>query len=171
MDRKVLAVIVAALVLCTAAAALMYPSLAKPPPQKNNLADVYILSWDLNTTDQYRGIGVQFVISIDTDGDGTYDVVRTSLVMNDTIGEIAPFHLGAVIPQEQRAFSFQVKVLRVDGGADVVMRYTADGTNPALRGDNVIGSTSSWTYDATGGDNSDGKACRVSIAYLVGEAA
>jgi len=170
MDRKLLAVIVVALVLCTAFAAFMYPSLSRPPQAKNDLVDVYVMSWDLNSTDPYRGIDVQFVISIDTDADGIFDVVRTSTQVNDTIGEIAPFHLGAIVEQDVQKVSFQVKVIRVDGGASLTMRYTHDGTQPIMKADNKIGGTGSWTYDATDGDNADGMACRISLAYLVSEA-
>ncbi|OPY33710.1 MAG: hypothetical protein A4E32_00637 [Methanomassiliicoccales archaeon PtaU1.Bin124] len=168
MDRKIVVAVVA-LVLCIAIAAFVYPYLTKEPERRSTLVDVYILSWDLNTTDVSNGIDVKFIISIDTDGDMAFDVVRESGRMNGTIGEIAPFHLGAIISQEQQKFYFRVTAVEIIDEAARTMRYTADGTIPTLNGDNVIGGTGSWAYDATD-YNSDGLACRISFAYIVGEA-
>lgn len=164
MRRKVLVLVLAALLLSLAIAVLLLPPAAQQR-QRYNAVDVYVLGWDLNTTDVARAVDVRFVISIDTDGDGAFDLVRSSAVLNSTIVESAPFRSGAAMPVEAREFYFQVRAERVLADGTAALLYTSDGTVPLNKGYNDPALPLAWSFDGTALGQENG--CRISYGYVV----
>jgi hypothetical protein len=132
-----------------------------------NVVEIYILNWDTNATGPSDNIDVQFRISIDSNDDGNYEVVRESNIFRDTSVEIVPFNLGDIIQTTQSKFQFKVEVLRVVNDSFVPMHYQKNGPTPVNSGINDVDSSDVWSFDATSIVGRDDLACRISYVYYV----
>jgi hypothetical protein len=155
-------------ILCISSVAIFATgSFSESKRARFNVVEIYILNWDTNVTGQGDEIDVQFRISIDSDGDGTFDIVRGSEVFRNTTVEIAPFRLGGAIPTTVGDFHFKVEALRVVDGSLVPMHFTNGGPTAVDTGINQRYSSEVWSYDATAGVGKDDLACRMSYVYYV----
>lgn len=161
------AVLVIAMVI---AGTLGFTYLGKEETTKYYAVEIYVLNWDLNTTELEQGVDVRFQISIDSDGDGDFDAVGQSQVFTNTTVEIAPFRYGTTIPTSVATFNFKVDVYKIVGTASSPMIYADAGPSPINQGSNLLNSTLAWSYDATAG-SSDDLACRLSYFYFVNDTA
>ncbi|MFA5311898.1 MAG: hypothetical protein WC375_01110 [Methanomassiliicoccales archaeon] len=132
-----------------------------------NVVEVYILNWDVGAVEAQEGIDVQFRISIDMDGDGEFELVRSSQILNDTTIETVPFRLGATIPTTESSFFFKVEVLKIVNDIQTPMYYTDDATVPINKGYNNEEQPLAWTFDATDGSDPLGSSCRISYVYYI----
>jgi hypothetical protein len=131
------------------------------------VVEICVLSWDLNTKSTGKAIDVQFRISIDSDHDGVYDVVRTSDVFHNTTVETVPFRVGAPIKTSVTEFTFKVEAFQVENGSLVPMNYLSSGSVQTNTGLNEVGFSQSWKYDAIGMGQQDNLACRISYVCYV----
>jgi hypothetical protein len=167
LNRKLL-VIAAVIVLFSAtAAAVAIGYFAGTNKENFNVAEIYVLSWDMNTKSTTKAIDVQFRISVDSNGDGSYDFVRTSDLFRNTTVETVPFRMGYAIPTSVAEFQFKVEVFQVENGSQVPMNYLNSDTAPINSCLNEVGFSQSWKYDATTGMQKDNLACRISYVCYV----
>jgi hypothetical protein len=132
-----------------------------------NVVEIYVLSWDINTTQPNDSIDVQFRISIDSDNDGAYDLVRTSELFRNTTVESAPFRVGDIVPTSMSGFQFKVEVFRSANGTFEPMNYDRSGTNPTCAGINDVTFSKVWKFDATDGTEKSALDCRISFVCYV----
>jgi len=157
----VLAVTVVAVIVIVAAA---YSVLGQKKVATYNVAQVYITSWNLDMNDTTT-VDVRFKISLDLDGDGAFEVNKTSDTFPGVTFEIAPFTLGGPISSDVQKFHFKVEVQKASGGSWVNMRYMEDGSIPINEGKNEVDVEGSWSYESSlGGAGID---CAISYAYYV----
>ena len=142
-------------------------SLGGASNERYNVVEIYVLSWDLNTTNPSRAIDVQFRISVDSNGDGEYDHFRNSDVFRSSTLETAPFRLGDAILTSTDAFRFKVEVFQVMNGTLVPMHYLKSGTTPVNSGLNQEYFSKVWKYDATSGLETGALDCRISYVCYV----
>jgi hypothetical protein len=167
LNRKLLAIAAALILFSAIAVAVLTGSFSGGKKEDTNVAEIYLLSWDLNTKDAGKAIDVEFRISIDTDNDGVYDQVRTSEVFRNTSVETAPFRLGSAIPTSVGEFTFKVEALQVNNGSLMPMNYHASGSVPVNSGINEQGFSQSWKYDGTSLELNGSPTCRISYACYV----
>ena len=165
MKRINLAIVSILLISIVAIGLLGFTYLGNDDDIKYNAVEIYVLSWDLNTTGPGSEIDVQFQISIDSDGDGTYEKVAKSQIFTDTTIETVPFRFGTTIPTTASSFFFKVDVFALVDGAQSLMIYTESDSSPINRGYNNLESVFSWSYDATAGGRTNDLACRISYIY------
>jgi hypothetical protein len=132
-----------------------------------NIVEIYVLNWDTNATGSVDNIDVLFRISIDSNDDGNFELVRESGIFHDTSVEIVPFKLGDAIKTSQGDFKFKVDVFRIVNNSNVPMRYLNNGPTPINSGTNEVDSSNVWSFDATMGVGNDDLACRISYVYYV----
>jgi hypothetical protein len=167
--KKLFAVAGVAVVVVVFMAFVVAPNLGSGQRTSFNVVEVYVSSWDLNKTVPTQGIDVEFIISIDFNGDGTFELSRPSPRFNDTTVELAPFKLGGPIASTITSFQFKVEVFRVaaNGALEQQLYYTADATVPLNDGINHVDASKSWSFDATGIEGANDNACRISYWYYV----
>ena len=169
MNKKLLAVAGVAVVVIAFVAFAVAPNLGPSQHTSFNVVEVYINSWDLNKSVPTQGMDVKFKISIDFNGDGTYDMEKMSSKFNDTTVELVPFKLGGPIASTISTFKFKVEVFKLTANDAIEgqMYYTPDHTTPINSGVNQVDAQGAWSYDATGIEGANDYACKVSYVYYV----
>jgi hypothetical protein len=156
-------IVIAVIVLAGAYAAISV--LGNKQKGENLVAQVYISSWNSNTTSM-NPMDVQFKISLDLNNDGTYELQQSSDVWNNTYLQMAPYRLGGPVVSNQGHFNFKVEAFKVDNGTLTPLHYTSDATIPMNLGSTIEGSSKSWTYDQAQAGNDD-LACGIEYWYYV----
>jgi hypothetical protein len=157
-------VILAALVI--AGLYMVAPAFGKQQAPVNNVAQVYITTWNIEPIGD-QGIDVQFQLSLDLNGDGTFEVVRSSEVFANTYVELAPFKLGGPIPASISKFSFKVEVFRVVDGVRSPLSYSNDGMIPVNDGINQEDSSNAWSFENLGSSGTSMAVCNITYSYYV----
>jgi hypothetical protein len=130
-----------------------------------NSAQIYITDWGMSSPGA-PNVNVQFKLYFDLNGDGVYELTRTSSVFTNTSFELAPFHIGTPVDVQSGSFNFKVEVLKISGGTSTVMRYTDNGIIPVCNGVNQIDKSGSWSYSTVSGPVDLN--CAIKIVYYVG---
>jgi len=165
MSKKMMVYIAVAILVAAGLGAAFLPGVLSNGQQGDiNAVQVYITSWDTNGT---TPVDVVFKISIDLNGDGSYDFPKESAVFGNTTIESAPFKLGGPLPAGSMHFSFEVEAFRIVDNIWLPMHYTANQTTPQVWGDNQVGAGQTWSYDATNAYPEDLNFCRISFLYFV----
>jgi hypothetical protein len=161
--KSVAAVIVVVVVVVGALLAL---SMSNNKSATYNSAQIYVTSWKMNSTEA-PNVTVLFRMSLDLNGDGIYETVRTSNTFNQTGFELVPFHVGGPVNTQVQTFYFKIDVLRVLNGSETMMRYTDNGVSPVNSGSNIPGSSGSWQYDTQSGPLDQN--CAIKYVYYTSE--
>jgi hypothetical protein len=163
---EVITVIVIVVVVMTFVLGMVIQAIAKQQSPTYNVVQVYITHWTVENEVE-DPIDVQFVISLDLNGDGVFEIQRTSDVFDNTLFEIAPFHLGGPIDTATSSFNFMVEVFSRSGNSTEPLSYTIDGITPINEGLNTVDSSQAWDYPLSYPSENGAVMCGISYAYYV----
>jgi hypothetical protein len=164
VKRGKLLTIVAAVIIIIIVIAAAYTVLGQKKSTTYNVVQVYVTSWNLDINDT-TPVDVRFRILLDLDGNGVFEVNKTSETFTGVTFQIAPFNLGGPINSAVQKFYFLVEVEKATGASWVNMRYQNNDTTPINEGKNEVDVEGSWSYESTMGD--PGMDCAITYAYYV----
>ena len=167
LNRKILVIAAIAVVVSLILAATALGYLGGTDKRDYNVVEIYVLSWDINTTHPNDVIDVEFRISVDSNNDSEFDLVRTSGIFRNTTVETAPFRVGNAIPTSVNGFHFKIEVLKLVNGDLVPMDYSGTGSVPICDGINDVTFARAWSYDGTGSQEGGAVTCRISFLCYI----
>ena len=129
-----------------------------------NSAQIYITDWKMSSPGA-PNVDVQFKMYFDLNGDGSYELTRTSNVFTNTSFELAPFHIGTPVDVQVGSFNMKVEVLKISGGTSTVMQYTDSGILPTCNAMNQIDKSGSWSFSTLSGPVNNN--CAIKLVYYI----